>query len=74
LPLAVLLVQPPDVDHVRDFGDVPAPIALLLLGTKELVLLKDWLDVLDVLDSKVFARCCRAGVDVATSPIRPSAP
>src|SRR5713101_6865435 len=42
----IFLVEPPDQDHVRNGGDVPAPITALRLAPQHMIALEDRLDVL----------------------------
>src|ERR1700687_6457217 len=41
----IFLVEPADQDHVRNGGDVAAPVAALRLATQRMIALKDRLDV-----------------------------
>lgn len=62
----MFFVEPPDINDVGNAGDVSPPIAALLLAASFPVPLQDRLDILNVLDGKVFAAAIEMRADPNT--------
>src|SRR6185369_13009958 len=61
--LGMFLVEPADVDHIRDARDVPPPVAVLLLAPRLTIPVQNRLNILNMLDCEVLAVGVKVDID-----------